>query len=472
MTPRLEANDQVDVVFKDFDALAHNELADQIKSDVQAMAPGSVTGIQGSWGRGKTDLVSRIFESASNDSTFPPPIWINPWQYGTPDLIRPVVLEMLRTMAPDKRSASDRVRRAARTLLRAGNAMLFKAVSVVAPFGEVIGAGEEHVDELLSGLFNESEDGLADPDPVYAMAERFRDLTEEYLDAAGIQDGRLLICVDDLDRCLPDHQIAMLEAIYFLTGARAKCNFIVALDPTLVQQAAHAHYKTSGFDSEQYLNKLFDLRLNLPPLSTRQIKLLLEGELARADQLSAKSSREEKQLDSVIERAFGVDRGQIGLVFADTMWLPELRNPRLIRRVFDRLWILARRLDVYDDQRLKSLDHWSTAVRWCALAERWPDARRVFQTIGDGSVDVALGEQWRSNAEVMCFWFGIYSRSLFTNNESQLKTATREAANMLARLPTIENAPDLGLYLVNLLLDGRDASLVVQVDHIMVEYGV
>jgi len=34
---------------------------------------------------------------------------------------------------------------------------------------------------------------------------------------------------------------------------------LIALDPTLVQQAAVTHYKTAGFDSNQYLDKLLTL---------------------------------------------------------------------------------------------------------------------------------------------------------------------------------------------------------------------
>jgi hypothetical protein len=463
---------EVDVNFADIDALSHDDLARYIAGDISVMLPGSVVGIQGAWGSGKTDLTARIYDFVGRNSAFPPPIWINPWQYGTPDLIRPVVLEMLRRIAPDKRSASETIRRAARTLLRAGNAMLFKAISVVAPFGDIIGAGETHVDELISGLF-EGDKAAIDPDPVYAMAERFRELCQEYLLAAGCADGRLVICVDDLDRCLPDHQIAMLEAIYFLTGASADCSFVIALDPTLVQQAAHAHYQTSGFDSEQYLNKLFHLRLNLPPLSEKQISALLESELARTE-TSFGSVRTESG-SGTIEQVFDVSRPAIGAAFSSSMWLPELRNPRLIRRVLDRLWILARRLEAYDDSRLRGEPALLAAVRWCALAERWPDARRIFQMLaaadGDGERNVM---SWKRNAEVMCYSFGLYSRESFASNEVKLERALKDAPNMVARLPLRERAPDLGSFLLQVFCEASDdaVQLLLTADEAMVRYGI
>jgi len=47
----------------------------------------------------------------------------------------------------------------------------------------------------------------------------------------------------------------------------------------LVQQAAITHYQTDGFDNNQYLDKLFHLRVNLTALQPSGIGHLVEAEL-------------------------------------------------------------------------------------------------------------------------------------------------------------------------------------------------
>ena len=182
--------------------------------------------------------------------------------------------------------------------------MLFKAVSIVTPFGDIISAAERPIDDLLKSLLDGDNQAEIDADPVYTMAERFKELVDEYLAATPSEQGRLLICVDDLDRCLPDHQIAMLEAIYFLTGAQAQCSFVIAIDPVLVQRAAHSHYKTTGFDSDQYLSKLFDLRLNLPSLRSEHIEIIVKSRLAPPAWIQPKKG---KSLGEVLQDALGLD---------------------------------------------------------------------------------------------------------------------------------------------------------------------
>jgi KAP family P-loop domain len=275
------------------DALGHDGVAAAIAGHVTRLAAGSVIAVHGPWGRGKTDVVSRVFELFEQDPAAPEPLWIDPWQYGRPDLIQPLVLALLSRMRDQEPKDRDRLRKAAVTLLHAGNAMMFKAVSVLVPFGAIAGAAQPAVDTLIDRALagGDSPQPDADADPVHTMALRFYELVDEVLaqpspegtpgrDAARRPTKPLLICIDDLDRCLPDHQIAMLEAIHFLTSAGANCSFLVALDPVLVRQAAITHYQTDGFDSNQYLDKLFHLRVNLTALAPGRIGMLVDAELA------------------------------------------------------------------------------------------------------------------------------------------------------------------------------------------------
>jgi hypothetical protein len=467
---------EVEVQSAGIDALGHQQLALSIIRHMEALPLGAVISIQGSWGRGKTDVLARAYkelETRADSDGVPAPLWLNPWQYGTPDLIRPVVLNLLSRLRPDQRSNTV-LQRAAKTLLRAGNAMLFKALTVVAPFGDIIGAAESSVDDFLKELFSGNEAGDstdADADPVAAMAERFRELVDEILALEADPAGRLIVCVDDLDRCLPDHQIAMLEAIYFLTAARAKCSFLVALDPTLVQQAAITHYKTAGFDSDQYLDKLFDLRINLPALQDVSIENLIRSELSRKTIFDHR----ELEVASLLGEAFGVENDRVADVL-DNLWLflPELSNPRLIHRIIERVQLLARACLAVQDTRLSDPDLFYAIMVWCIIAERWPQLRQVLRASNTGA--------WLVNLQLVARWYGQGVHTSAEKARAALETDLSAIQNFVARLPDKERHPDLGQFLYHSILrqevkwENNDLKKMIDqlavVEEVMVDLGL
>jgi hypothetical protein len=58
-------------------------------------------------------------------------------------------------------------------------------------------------------------------------------------------DGRLVVFVDDLDRCLPEKAIEVLEAIKFFLGAPG-CVFVLGLDQDVIARGIEMKYKELG----------------------------------------------------------------------------------------------------------------------------------------------------------------------------------------------------------------------------------
>lgn len=441
----------------DDDALGHQRIAGAITAHLDRLDPGSVLALQGSWGRGKTNVLKRVFAVFADRATTsgaPAPLWLDPWRYGTPDLIKPIVLALLAAVPPQRWSRDEKLRLAAKTLLRAGNAMMFKAITLFtpAPVGEVVGEAEKPISDMLDAMFDgRRQDKDIDPDPVEAMATRFRELVDRYLDLS-VGSGQLLVCVDDLDRCLPDHQIAMLEAIHFLTSADARCAFLIALDPVLVQQAAITHYRTPGFDSNKYLDKLFTLRLRLPELGSASVLKLLGSELTA-------STRQ------ALREGLGVGPEQVATAFADVFSLPELRNPRLIHRVCERLRLLASSNIGDRDARLMGPERLVAVVTWCAIADRWPEVRQILQ-------DSPL-PMWSDNLRIVCFTYGFNDVFGDARPRAVIEEELRRFSNVPDRLPGRQRQPDLGEFLHGQVLGapGFVASLA-EVDAAMVTFGL
>ncbi len=439
-----------------YDALRHDRLAKAIADHIENMPPGSVIAVQGSWGRGKTDVVTRVYD-LFDEGGGPAPIWIDPWQYGRPDLIQPVIIELLSRTRGRPVDKQKWLKDTARTLLHASNAMAFKAVSVVVPFGSIVDAAKEPVDDLIDRVMDGSLPD-ADADPVKEMAERFRQLVDEIVPPQN-SGKTLLVCVDDLDRCLPDQQIAMLEAIHFLTSAGANCAFLIAIDPLLVQQAALAHYHTDTLDINQYLDKLFQLRVNLRSLKPTQIGDLVTAEF-------------DDKVAEVLRAGLQVGLDAVRSAFSDVFYLPELTNPRLVHRAFDRLRLAAAANIRVCNTTVRAESVLVSLVAWCAIAERWPQLRQLLQATGDEP------EQWYANINAICGYYGYWVGPWVDRGEKDKEELLADAASIIDRLPGRHRQPDLGQFLSDQFLVGQFSGqpnqlvLLREIDAIFVDFGL
>ncbi len=83
---------------------------------------------------------------------------------------------------------------------------------------------------------------------------------------------KLVIFIDELDRCRPSFAIEMLERIkHYFDDERVI--FVVSLNK---EQLIHTitNYYGSGFDATRYLNKFFDVNINLPAMDKYQKQTL------------------------------------------------------------------------------------------------------------------------------------------------------------------------------------------------------
>lgn len=406
------------------DSLDHQGFAESLLATALRMPKGCVVALQGPWGRGKTDVLTRVAgrlhqaDGTDDHDRAARPIWINPWQYGTPDLLTPLVIELLHRIPTKKRRLyAATLRRAAESLVRAGASFGLKATAMALPVGQILSAAAEPIDRVLEGLFSagtSQNEAAPDPDPVAMMATRFRELVDLLLMRANINDARLVICVDDLDRCLPHRQVALLEALRFLGSSGAATTVLVALDPTLARQAVVTHYGTDVFDPDLYLDKMFHLRVTLPAMSPAGVTTLIRRELTTRQvgesnlgdwmtgqprELPIQGVRPDWDWPST-PRELGWPGGFpldpmsrydiVARAMSDALEVQELRSPRLITRMIERIHVLANRSAGRSGETIAPL--WMTTptqlklfVLWLAIGERWPAVRAAMQAIGHGA---------------------------------------------------------------------------------------
>jgi hypothetical protein len=97
--------------------------------------------------------------------------------------------------------------------------------------------------------------------------------------------GRIVLYVDDLDRCEPDQVVAVLQAVHLLL-AFPLFTVVVGVDMRWVERALRLHHKTlldsGGAEPRDYLEKIFQIPFWLEPLDADASRSMLRGILGSA----------------------------------------------------------------------------------------------------------------------------------------------------------------------------------------------
>src|SRR5262249_11553464 len=140
---------------------------------------------------------------------------------------------------------------------------------------------EAHPDELEATLSKWA-------DQVAELKKAFDTLLKEYAAKLATlnktlapEDIRFVILIDDLDRCLPETVIAILESIKnYLTVKN--CIFILGINPRVVYEGIRIKYRGMEIDGREYLEKIINYSFYVPePDAT----LIAQFAIKRLDQL-------------------------------------------------------------------------------------------------------------------------------------------------------------------------------------------
>ncbi len=90
-----------------------------------------------------------------------------------------------------------------------------------------------------------------------------RELVEE-------EPGRVVLWIDDLDRCPPDYALEMLHAVRAVTACRNLSTVLVVNHKALVTAVDHRY--GLGPEAGAYLDRFIDFRIDLPPLGPGDVR--------------------------------------------------------------------------------------------------------------------------------------------------------------------------------------------------------
>lgn len=265
-------------------------------------------GVFGDWGSGKSSVLQIVKEAfdkdADKDSLC---IYFNGWTFeGYDDAKAALLNSILKELEDNKKipdAIKDTIKEKAKKLWKSidwmrGAGMVMKNVALPAvtayftgglslvPFAiqklaewgnnpEIIikKLQSDEGKEIFKSFIKEGKEN--DKNITNAVAE-FRKDFSELLDATNFK--RLVVIIDDLDRCSPERIIENLEAIKLFLNV-PKTAFVIGADPRIVKYAIEYKYKNNKEIEDDnnriiidYLEKLIQLPYSLPRLSESEVE--------------------------------------------------------------------------------------------------------------------------------------------------------------------------------------------------------
>lgn len=216
-------------------------------------------GIFGSWGSGKTSLMrmlkKRLDEGAATNKT--KTLWFNAWRYEGREeaqsaLIHAVLMKLAedKSLLQDAKDTFDRLKKGA-SVLKLAKFIGKTAMTLTPNIGDFIDCFKEESEKIAETM------------------EAFDRDFEELLKKAKIE--RIVVFIDDLDRCSSDKVIETFETIKLFLNTPA-CTFVIGADAAKIEQAVGEVYKVTDLKRQKdYLEKIVQIPFNIPEQDLKDI---------------------------------------------------------------------------------------------------------------------------------------------------------------------------------------------------------
>lgn len=260
-------------------------------------------GVFADWGQGKTSVLKQA--KSLIESSYPNvvTVWFNPWKYEKEEhLIIPLIATILQAVKNKesklKGTAKIWFKSVGNALRSVGYGLSMKA-NVKIPL-----VGEVGVDANLKDMIDREEELKKaqksgwEQSLYYTAFQALDELAYPEEEANENQLPKLVLFIDDLDRCFPPQAVKLLESIKLVLAQKGFI-FVLAVDRNVIDSFLTKRYKEEfgiadyGEGGKSYLDKIIQLPLGLPPHKTRFDNYIRD--LLKRPELCHKSNQEIKQ---------------------------------------------------------------------------------------------------------------------------------------------------------------------------------
>ncbi len=270
--------------------------------------------IYGTWGTGKTSAMkwlhgllndwNKLDKVKKGNGVKVQPVWFYPWKYHSKEdvwrgLIAEVVIESIKIKNADIKTVTKAAKQfgifLGRSFIHALSSLKLKA--------DVGGSGAEFDFSSIREIVSEYERTIT---PEKGYLNEFEQTLSNWINDVIGERERMLIFIDDLDRCMPNVALQVLEALKLYLDID-KLIFVVGVDREVIDELVKKHYTRLGLKedkSEKYLAKMFQVEVELSP-SEQLIGRFLDDQIADIEPLQALDDTARTVFREIIYRLAG-----------------------------------------------------------------------------------------------------------------------------------------------------------------------
>lgn len=304
-------------------------------------------GVSGSWGAGKSSLVKMIgkdLDTLSGDNQY---IFLefNAWLYQGYDdaksaLLQSVSMKLYEEMRKQGYGETTELGEKFKCFLKRINWLQVSKlalpllvglipgaapVGVIANFASAIKSSwknhdnksenGENINSAVEGLLPEVQSLLnKNEEMTESTTKQIEEIRKEFEEILEQLKVKLVVLVDDLDRCLPETAISTLEAMRLLLFVK-RTAFIIAADEQMIRNGVRAHFNGVELSDglvTSYFDKLIQVPIKIPHLGIAEVKvyivlLFMELEVRRGKLKEEKFLDAQNKLSAILSKAWSDD---------------------------------------------------------------------------------------------------------------------------------------------------------------------
>jgi len=205
-----------------------------------------VIGLYATWGVGKTSLMKQIEKKLDPKKTRV--IWFNLWEHQFAE--NPVVA-MAHVLADSlNQKKKERGKKLLTVIASAFGSRLLQFTTGLKVL-EILKLGQIYEEERFQSR-----------EACLRLREHFKNLVEDVKNDEGVPK-RLVFFIDDLDRCMPEEALKLLEALKQYLNIEG-CIYFLGVDRHTLEQGIACRYKDLQVKEVDYLDKIIQLPFTVP----------------------------------------------------------------------------------------------------------------------------------------------------------------------------------------------------------------
>ncbi|MCH3947248.1 MAG: KAP family NTPase [Olsenella sp.] len=281
-------------------------------------------GIVGSWGSGKTSMLNMVVEELQDREYTT--VRFSPWLFSSEEkILRELLEQLMETLAPPGSKSESRIV----NLLTSYQELLAEGIAAATNLVAVT-----TTNPTVAALVN-----AARPIEKYVIKQLLRRIDATNIKMSSVEQLRgdiakemekleknIVIVIDDIDR-LDSSEIRLIFKLVNLTLSFPHIVFVLAYDEGVVCAALR---DVQGISGERYLEKIIQLPITLPRLSSKQTTELVQKNIARCIESMPLYSHQD-----------AIGQSMLAIVFQYLIY-PSLETPRQALRFTNAVRIRSR----------------------------------------------------------------------------------------------------------------------------------